>query len=116
MGENATEAENATIVRGLSDTPGSSTRRDVSNCVPLNERYIPAQCGPNSLCVDGSCYNSVRWSQSRFETHLVTTSRKESAASRHTTATLRQQLRASLTAMLLQCAEWTPCMETRNAH
>jgi hypothetical protein len=53
MGENATEAENATIAQGLSGT------RDVSRSIALNKRDTPAQCGPNSPCIDGSCCNSV---------------------------------------------------------
>lgn len=63
MGENATEAENTTIAQGLSGPPGSPTRRNVSKYVSLNERDIPAQCGPDVPCVDGSCCNSVCRSQ-----------------------------------------------------
>jgi hypothetical protein len=59
IGRNATEAENATIAGGSSGTPRSSTRRDVSKSLSLNERDAPAQCGPNSPCADGSCCNSV---------------------------------------------------------
>ena len=57
IGGNATAAENVTIVQGLSSTPRSPP--DVSKFVALNERGTPAQCGPSSPCIDGSCCNSV---------------------------------------------------------
>jgi hypothetical protein len=57
-GENATEAENATIAEGLSATAGSTRRSDLSKFVSLRERDAPAQCSPTSPCADGSCCNS----------------------------------------------------------
>ena len=57
-GENATEAENATIAKALNATTGSTRRSDLSTLVSLRERDAPAQCSPTSPCVDESCCNS----------------------------------------------------------
>jgi chitinase len=57
-GENATEAENATIAAALSATPRLTRRSDLSTFVSLRERDAAAQCSPTSPCADESCCNS----------------------------------------------------------